>query len=49
MIQLILLIWVGVTLKAPTLYWVILGLGMAYKFTTYGIALYKLGKESEEK
>lgn len=48
MIATILLIYIGVRLQAPTLYFVLCGITMLIHLIKYGMTMYKVGKAINE-
>lgn len=47
MIGYILLFWVGLQMTAPTWYWWVLGIGMFINVLSFGLNMYKSGRDKE--
>lgn len=45
MITAILLFWIGIQLNAPTWYYVLVSIGIFFRLISFGIDMYKAGKE----
>lgn len=47
MLGFICLYWIGLTLSAPTWYFVLIGIGLFCRLISYGMEMYKKGKDAK--